>query len=103
MSDLIYLGILLGLIWFWLDSRRAHEFAVGLCRHVCDKNEVLLLDDTIALSKIRLRRTANGRMHFERYYRFEYSFDVTRREQGQLLLHGLKPVEIYINGQRTYL
>lgn len=103
MNGLVLLLIIFALIWFWLDSRRAHEFSLGLCRHLCEKNSVILLDETVVLDKLKLRRNTNGRMIFERTYRFEYSDDIALRQQGALVILGLKPVEIAIGGQRTLL
>lgn len=103
MSGFILLFMISALIWFWLDSRRAHEFSLGLCRHLCAKNEVILLDETIFLDKLKLRRNQHGRIIFERSYHFEYSDNIELRQQGSLVIMGLEPVEIIINGQRTLL
>lgn len=103
MNGLLLLLLISALIWFWLDSRRAHEFGVGLCRHLCDKHAVILLDETVVLDKLKLRRNANGRLVFERTYRFEYSDDIAHRQHGALVILGLQPVEISIGGQRTLL
>ena len=103
MSGLVYLIVLCALIWFWLDSRRAHEFSVGICRHLCSQHDVILLDETVALDRIKLRRADNGRIQFERAYRFEYSDNPGHRDSGVLTLLGLRPVEVIINGQRTLL
>ena len=103
MNGLVLLLIISALIWFWLDSRRAHEFGVGLCRHLCEKQAMILLDEAVILDKLKLRRNKNGRIVFERSYRFEYSDDIALRQQGTLVMLGLEPVEITIGGQRTLL
>lgn len=103
MNGLVLLLLISALIWFWLNSRRAHEFGVGLCRHLCEKNSVILLDETVILDKLKLRRNASGRIVFERTYRFEYSDDIALRQHGELVIVGLEPVEISIGGQRTLL
>jgi hypothetical protein len=103
MNGLVLLLLISALIWFWLDSRRAHEFGVGLCRHLCEKHSVILLDETVILDKLKLRRNTSGRIVFERTYRFEYSDDIALRQHGELVMVGLEPVEISIGGQRTLL
>jgi hypothetical protein len=103
MNGLLLLLLISALIWFWLDSRRAHEFGVGLCRHLCEKHAVILLDETVTLDKLKLRRNASGRIVFERTYRFEYSDDIALRQHGELVIVGLEPVEISIGGKRTLL
>ena len=70
---------------------------------ICEKNSVILLDETVILDKLKLRRNARGRIVFERTYRFEYSDDIALRQHGELVIVGLEPVEISIGGQRTLL
>ena len=103
MNGLLLLLLISALLWFWLDSRRAHEFAIGLCRHLCEQHAVVLLDEAVVLDKLRLRRNPNGRIVFERSYRFEYSDDIAQRQHGTLVMLGLAPVEVSIRGQRTLL
>jgi len=103
MHDIVYLIALCLFIWFWLDSRRAHEFALGLSRHFCEQKQISLLDESVALDKMRLRRDDAGRMQIERSYLFEYTAHDEHRRQGRLTLHGLQPVEIIFDGQRTLL
>lgn len=103
MDGFIYLILLCGGIWFWLNSRRAHEFSLEICRHICEQNQALLLDETVSLKKIRLRRGRSGHMQFERCFQFEYCYDEAHRLSGDVLILGLTPLEINFDGQRTLL
>ena len=86
---LIILGFT-SITWFWLDSRRAYEMTLGICRHICQHHGMTLLDDTIALNKLRLQRDMNGRMRFHRKYTFEFSDNVDERHQGYITLFGAR-------------
>lgn len=103
MDGFIYLLLLCTAIWFWLDSRRAHEFALEICRHVCLQHQALLLDETVSLKTLRIRRGTNGRLQFERRYQFEYCYNEAQRFSGDILILGLTPQEINFDGQRTLL
>ena len=103
MDGFIYLILLCAGIWFWLNSRRAHEFSLGICRHICEQNQAILLDETISLKKLKLRRGPNGHMQFERRFQFEYCYDAAHRHSGNVLILGLTPLEINFDGQRTLL
>lgn len=103
MSGLLLLALLLAGIGFWLDSRRAHEFAVGVCRHVCDTEQVVLLDQTVALAGLGVRRAASGWLQFVRTYSFEFSNDVSERHPGSVVLHGSTPVSLTIYGREMTL
>ena len=103
MDGLFYLIILCAGIAFWLNSRRAHEFSLGICQHVCQQHDAMLLDETVFLRGLRIRRGHNGGMQFERCYQFEYSYNAVDRYSGDMIILGLKPVEITFDGQRTLL
>jgi len=103
MDGFIYLILLLAGIWFWLNGRRAHEFSLEICHHICNQNHALLLDETVSLKRLRIRRGANGHMQIERRFQFEYCYDEAQRLSGDVLILGLTPLEINFNGQRTLL
>lgn len=99
MTPILAIIALVLLIWYWMDGRRAHEAAVRVCKRACEQADLQLLDDTISLNRIKLRRDANGRMKFRRGYRFEYTNDSAERRQGHIVLHGLKVEQIHILDQ----
>lgn len=80
--------ILLGLIgWFWYSSVQAKEIAVIGAKMRCESRGLLLLDQTVSLSKIRLRRDHGGQMRFEREYQFEFSSNGDDRYRGMVILY----------------
>ncbi len=101
MDGLIYLAVLIAGILFWLDSRRAHEFALGICKHLCEKENMLLLDQTVSLSKLSLAKR-HGRTVFARTFRFEFSDRIDERQQGELLMHGTEPMAVTMFGETVY-
>ena len=73
---------------YWNASRAAAEHAERLGRNACSAADVILLDQTVQASGIRLRRNEDGRLGFERSFRFEYSRDGSDRHTGSLSLLG---------------
>jgi hypothetical protein len=88
MNNLLAILALLLLGWFWLDCLRARELATGICRAVCEKSNVQFLDQTVALSRMGVRRTDVG-LRLRRVYRFDYSEEGVGRRCGYLVLLGL--------------
>jgi hypothetical protein len=82
---LIGLGIFL---WFWQDSLRAKELAREACLRACRRYGVQLLDDTVALDKLWLRRNNNGRLILERRYTFEFTNTGISRTGGVVVMVG---------------
>ncbi len=82
------LVILAGLAWFWWDSLQKRELAVRAARAVCERANVQFLDDSVALSKMKLRRDSNQRARLYREFSFEYSSVGDDRLAGRVYLLG---------------
>jgi hypothetical protein len=73
---------------WWNAARAASEHAIDVGRAACREAGVQLLDQTVHASGLRLRRRDDGRLGFERTFRFEYSHDGTDRNRGRMVFHG---------------
>jgi hypothetical protein len=78
--------------WLWLDSLKAREAAVSAAREACRVEGLLLLDDTVAISSVRLAREDDGRIRLQRAYSFEYSDTGNNRLPGSVVLIGRRVV-----------
>jgi hypothetical protein len=83
---LIAVGLIL---WFWQQSLRARELAIHFAEDLCKRQNLQLLDGTVVLNALRLRRNAHGRIALQRTYLFDYTHDGDQRQQGFVLLLGL--------------
>jgi len=72
----------------WTTARAAAERAEHIGRNACDAAGVQLLDQTVHARGIRIRRGDDGRLGFERSFRFEYSEAGDDRHLGHLVLRG---------------
>lgn len=72
----------------WNSARAAAELAEGLGRNACQSAGVQWLDQSVHATGLRLRRGHDGRLGFERSFRFEYSRDGDDRQIGKLVLRG---------------
>lgn len=87
LNNLLPLLVVLLIAWVWLNGARAREFAAALVRRYCDKRGLQLLDETVSLARIGIRRTEHG-LRLRRMYRFEFSLEGVGRRTGYLLLLG---------------
>lgn len=87
-ADIAILILLAGVTWAWYDSFRAREAGLKAVRAACAAEGLQLLDDTIALSRLRLRRDERGRLALARVYGFEYSDTGDNRRRGSVHLLG---------------
>ncbi len=87
--DGLLLCLLLGAgVWFWLDSLRSREIALEVARAGCRQRAVQLLDETVAVHRLQLRRTCRG-LRFRRVYRFDFSDRGDDRLTGYLIMLGM--------------
>ena len=73
---------------FWLDSLRARERALAICRDACARRGLQWLDQTVALRRIGLSWRGGG-LRPRRVYRFDFSEEGEERRTGYLILRGL--------------
>ncbi len=101
MGSIIFLIILGSCLWFWFDTLRCREATKVVAQRICKQLQLQLLDDTITIIKLRVKRNENGRLSWQRTYQFEFSDGGNNRQKGTIVTLGLK-VEIlempdYIN------
>ncbi|MBI5461011.1 MAG: DUF3301 domain-containing protein [Gammaproteobacteria bacterium] len=85
---ILLIGVAL-VVWFWQQSLRARELAIHSAEELCRRQGLQLLDGTVALNALRLRRNTRGHIALQRTYLFDYSRDGDLRQQGFVLLLGL--------------
>jgi hypothetical protein len=89
MPTLLILMVCMGLgMALWSAARGAAERAEQVGRDACRAAGVQWLDETVHANGLRLRRGEDGRLGFERSFRFEYSGDGNDRHVGRLVLRG---------------
>ncbi len=99
--DLIGFLLLGGGAWFWLDSLSVRQLAIAATRAACDSEGLQLLDETVAIHRLSLRRDGNGALRFNRIYDFEYSDTGNDRSSGSIVLLGKRVLVINLNLKRT--
>lgn len=100
MSGWFELTGLLGLIaagGYWLDAMRSQEQARAAGRRACENAGVQFLDDSMAITRLRLKRVPHGSLAFWREYRFEFSVDGAGRHPGKVIMHGRRTVELALD------
>ncbi|MBD8873093.1 DUF3301 domain-containing protein [Rhodanobacter sp. DHB23] len=87
IRDLLILLALVAAIAAWLKLSAARDRAASEARQQCERYGLQMLDESVGLRALRLRRVA-GRLRLERCYGFEVSIDGADREQASLWMLG---------------
>lgn len=93
--------LLVGLVWFWWDSRGVAERAIIAARHKCEHSGLVFLNDTVAWTKIRLKRNRAGRVQLQRSYFFEFASDMQQRYRGEIIMLGHQVNKISLDAYRV--
>jgi hypothetical protein len=94
--EILALIVMAALAWLWFDSVKAHEAGVEAARAACASEDLQLLDETVALSKLQPVRNDEGRMTLRRIYVFEYSDTGDNRRRGSVVVLGHEVVVVNI-------
>lgn len=101
MSWLLIL-LVLSLAWLWWGGLGAKEIARANGQRVCREHDVLFLDDTVALTRLQLRRDASGHARIYRRFAFEFTTDGQLRYQGYVDMLGSYVIHIEMEPYRLH-
>jgi len=73
---------------FWWHTNELKQIAHRLAKRRCDQSDVQFLDDSVVLSKVRLRRNQQGRIGLQCSFTFEFASLGDARYRGELLFLG---------------
>jgi len=87
-GTLIALLLLAVVVIGWSATRSAADVARHHGRMACERAGVQWLDQSVALTRLGLRRDGHGRLRVLSHYSFDYSADGVSRRRGSMALLG---------------
>ncbi len=102
MLEALALLLLVAGTVFWVDTLRAREAALVAGRAACERYGLMLLDDTVAVTKTGFGRNAEGRLRIARLYGFEFSDTGNNRRRGTISLLGGRTQDIAFEPYATH-
>ncbi|MEI7757508.1 MAG: DUF3301 domain-containing protein [Bacteroidota bacterium] len=88
MLEYILLGLLIAIVWFWIDTISKRELAIELGKNLSKQFDLQFLDETVACEKITLKRNEKGQVAILRCYEFMVSSSTNDRIKCNLYLLG---------------
>jgi hypothetical protein len=101
LADGLILVFFAGGGWYWFDAMRAKEHARDAGRRRCVEAGVTFLDDTVSLTRLRLRRDRDGQLTLYREFQFEFTSDGSARHGGEITLYGRRIAHIEMEPYRV--
>ena len=93
IEDMLLLLVLCAIVILWLKLTSAREHAMSEARAQCERYGLQLLDESVGLRAVRIRRV-DGLRRIERGYSFEVSTDGDDRAHGRLWMIGSSMTEL---------
>ena len=95
LKTLTILFILVLGAWYWWRALGTKERAARSARQACERADVDLLDQSVFLSGLGIRRDPEGRLCLRRTYSFDFTATGDGRYRGRIVLLGqrVKTVE----------
>jgi len=84
IESLLPLLFVLAAFYVWQNALRTRDLARILSRDLCSQAHVQLLDQTVALQRLKLVRVPARGLLLRRDYDFEFSIDGKDRHRGSL-------------------
>ena len=93
---IIGLFVFLGLR-FWWQLNKAREVAEKQAKKLCAQENVQLLDGTVSLSKLSLKKRSLLEYQLEKHFKFEFSAYGSERRTGSIVLQGLQQQYVFMD------
>ena len=100
MLDLLFISLLLLIGFYWSNAMKAREIALSSVKMHCQKMDVQLLDEYVALNAIWPKRDNQGKVKAWRSYQFEFSSTGDERYGGKVVMLGRKILSIQLEPYR---
>ena len=100
MLDLFFITLLLLIGFYWSSAMKAREVAFIAVKFHCQKLDVQLLDEYVALNGIWPKRDDRGKIQAWRSYQFEFSSTGDERYNGKVIMLGSKVLSIQLDPYR---
>lgn len=100
LSDLFWLLALGAIGMYWWHAHAVKEYALQITRKRCQDFDVQLLDDTVVLRGLWLRRGDDGAVHWWRSYLFEFTATGDDRYPGSVEMLGRRVIALELAPHR---
>lgn len=102
-GHLVLIALLLLAFCYWYQGQKVKEIAYQATQAYCQSVEVQMLDGYVAGHGLWLRRGADGKMHLERTFAFEFASTGERRYNGKIIMLGDRVERIVMEPYRVDL
>ena len=100
LNHLLWLMLLAIAIIYWWKAYGVKQLALTATKSHCSEMNVQLLDESLALKRIRIRRDESGTLKLLRCFNFEFASTGDDRYCGETIMHGQRCITIKLDPHR---
>jgi len=100
LSHLLWTFVILLGVLYWWHAYGIKQLALQQTKAYCQKMDIQMLDESIALGRIAVKRDTEGRVNFVREFRFEFASTGDERYQGLTTMHGRRCLHIALDAHK---
>jgi hypothetical protein len=93
----ITLLLLIAIGLYWYSTMKARERGLVIAKQFCTQMQMQLIDDTVYLSSLGIKRDSQGQLQIRRIYTFRYLDFENQIHQGTLILLGQRQESILLD------
>ena len=97
MGTIIIILLIFGLILLWQDFMKSREHALLTAVRACQEIGVQLLDQTVSMDSMKIKRNAQGRLVWRRVFSFDFSMAGDERRRGSIQMLGLHVQQVQLD------
>lgn len=101
MNELVLIALLLVACLCWIDGAGVQEIAFEAVQANCLNLEVQMLDEYVALNRLRFKRDLAGKIRLQRIFLFEFSSTGNERYNGVCIMLGRRVESIQMEPYRV--
>ena len=99
-SDLLWFTLICLCLWYWWSAQKVKEIALRAAQKNCKELSLQLLDESVGLRALWLKRDDNGQLRLWRRYLFEFSSTGEDRYTGKVIMLGLRITKVELEPHR---
>ena len=86
--------------WYWWRALGTKELALQAARRACERADVDLLDQSVCLSGLGIKRDSEGRPRLRRTFSFDFTATGDGRYRGRIVLLGQRTESVHFEPHR---
>jgi len=94
LQSLLVFFLMLCVVGFWWQTYQIKHRALLAAKKHCQGLGLQLLDQSVVLSRMQLRRSASGSLQLHRHYKFEFSSTGDERYKGMVIMEGSRAGQV---------